>query len=540
MKNILIILLLIFFSLADAKSSNKIFIKWDTNKIENKVAIEQIHRKIQAHAAFKWKSLPQWQIVELPPTFPIDQAINYYRKRPGVLVVEKNQKIELIKPDDSFSKNSIKYAKEDSLFNQQWALKNEGQNDGLPGADVKAIEAWNVAKNNKEIIVAVIDTGIDYLHPEFKDQMWHNPGEIADNGIDDDGNGYIDDVIGYNFYDKTNDPMDDHMHGTHCSGVIAASHNKIGIKGIAPHAKLMAVKYLGPWGNGDLETALLAIQYAIDNGAHILSNSWGGPIFSDALKDMVAATEKAGILFIAAAGNGHSNNDNEPTFPANYDFQNVISVAANDNQDTLARFSNWGRSKVHLSAPGKDIISTIPGGQYRTASGTSMATPLVAGAAAVLWANEPELSYQEVKERLIKTVDRTHLIQEKIFGGGRLNLYHALMNWPSHELGPDPKWIEVAHSISTPHNYPNMANLKWTLNHKGAQFIRLHFKKIETEKLMDYVGLRDFQGIMRETLTGNQGELWSVPIPGEQVEISLRSDSVNPFFGFDIDKYAYY
>jgi subtilisin family serine protease len=210
-------------------------------------------------------------------------------------------------------------------------------------------------------MVGVIDTGIDYNHPDLAANVWTNPLEIPGNGIDDDGNGYVDDVHGYDFVNRDGDPMDDHGHGTHVAGTIAAvANNGIGVAGVSWHAKVMALKFLDAGGSGWVSDAVEALNYATDMGAKITNNSWGGGEYSTALRDAIAAANSAGAVFVAAAGNSANNNDATPFYPAGYEGPNVIAVAATDASDTLAVFSNFGRNTVQLGAPGVGIYSTVP------------------------------------------------------------------------------------------------------------------------------------------------------------------------------------
>ena len=215
------------------------------------------------------------------------------------------------------------------------------------------------------VLVGVIDTGVDYNHPDLAANIWTNPGEIAGNGIDDDGNGYIDDVHGYDFVNNDGDPMDDNGHGTHFSGTIGGvGNNGIGVAGVNWNVKIMALKFLDSGGSGSTANAVAGVQYATMMGVDVTSNSWGGGGFSQALYDAIDAAGAANIAFVAAAGNNGANNDTSPAYPAAYDLPNIISVAATDDNDELASFSNYGAASVDLGAPGVDILSTLPGNQY--------------------------------------------------------------------------------------------------------------------------------------------------------------------------------
>jgi thermitase len=491
----------------------------------------QLHSKVGAKARSPFRILQNYQVVKLPAGMGYEEARLVYEASPLVTHVEPNFLYK------AFGQP------EDPLFSTQWGLYNDGSQGGQAGADIGAIKAWDIARGDRRIVVAVIDTGVDYTHPDLTPNVWKNPGETGNgretDGIDNDGNGFIDDVYGWNFYSNTKDPKDDNGHGTHCAGVIGAAHNSIGIRGVASDVSIMSIKFLGAGGNGTLEAGLLAVEYAVLNGAQILSNSWGGDGYSQAFYDLIEIANRRGILFVAASGNDHSNNDTQPTYPAAYTNANMITVAANDRRDVPAVFTNWGMDTVHLSAPGVKIMSTVLRNEYRAYSGTSMACPHVAGALAVLKSDLPNFTHLQLKERILATVDKSVALTRLVSSGGRLNLYNALMN-----VNPDPRpepeqWITVGRRISSPHPYPSLSRLQWQINHPGARAIKIHFSKLHTEQRVDGVILRDRDGKVVETLSGNQGELWSRPIEGDSVVIQLLSDSLNEFYGFDIDQYAY-
>ena len=322
---------------------------------------------------------------------------------------------------------------DDTHFGSLWGLENIGQSGGTAGADISAVAAWDQATGDGSLVVGVIDTGIDYNHPDLAANMWVNPGEIAGNGIDDDGNGYVDDVHGINAITGSGDPMDDHSHGTHCAGTIGAvGNNGRGVVGVAWDVKLMALKFLGASGSGFTSDAIEALAYATDMKSNygvnirITSNSWGGGGYSQSLADAIAASNAAGMLFVAAAGNDALDNDINPHYPSSYGAANVISVASSDRNDNSSWFSNYGATSVDLAAPGSAIYSTVPGGGYSTKSGTSMATPHVAGAAALLWGHQPNLSVADVKATLLQTVDPLDAFSGRVLTGGRLNVQAAL------------------------------------------------------------------------------------------------------------------
>jgi subtilisin family serine protease len=315
----------------------------------------------------------------------------------------------------------------DPRFSSLWGLRNTGQSGGKPGADIDAPAAWNLTTGSGSVVVAVIDTGVDYTHPDLAANIWTNLGEIADNGLDDDNDGYVDDRHGINARTGSGNPMDDHGHGTHCAGTIGAlGNNGLGVVGVNWTVKIMPLKFLDASGNGLTSDAIECIQYAIVHGARVLSNSWGGGPFSQALQDAISAAESAGILFAAAAGNYQENNDVNPFYPSSYDVDNIISVAATDNRDALASFSNYGFNSVDVAAPGVNIISTKPGNAYQSMSGTSMATPYVAGLAALLQAFNPAWTWQDVKAGILAGVDPVAALRGKVLTGGRINALNGL------------------------------------------------------------------------------------------------------------------
>ncbi len=305
-----------------------------------------------------------------------------------------------------------------------WGLHNRGQHGGTDDADIDAPEAWMTKRGSDDVTVAVIDTGVDYNHTDLATNMWTNPGEIPGDGIDNDGNGVIDDVHGYNAFADNGDPMDGHSHGTHVAGTIAAQgHNNHGITGVAWNASVMAVKIFDDSGRTSADAIIRGILYAAKNGARITNNSWGGGRENQLIKE---AFETGSAFHVMAAGNNGSNNDKKAHYPSNYDIRNSVAVAATDRNDRLASFSNYGQKTVDLAAPGVQIYSTLPGGGFGNKSGTSMASPHVAGAAVVLVAQNPEISNDELKARLLNGAERLDSLSGKVATNGRLNLNNAL------------------------------------------------------------------------------------------------------------------
>ncbi len=440
------------------------------------------------------------------------------------------------------SPNDVDYLK-------QWNMNNSGEIDsagtrGLPGVDVGAERAWEVQSGSKDVIVAVVDTGIDYTHPELISNMWTNElEEKGQSGVDDDGNGFIDDIHGYNFVSNTGSPMDDHGHGTHCSGTIAANRdNSIGIAGLNRNVSVMAVKFLDGQGEGTLENAVRALDYTIKMKARILSNSWGGYGESEILKEAVGRTRDAGQVFVAAAGNDSGDNDSDKnTIPAAYDFDNIVSVAAIDNRGELASFSNYGASSVHVAAPGVNIYSTSMNGGYETMSGTSMAAPHVSGIAALLLAANPTLNDKGVKERIMKGARPLKGLSGKISGGGLSDAYYTLTGDQPPEDPNDPgAWAEkIEYRFSSDHPYLENANQTFKIQVSGAKKISVHFSKLETESGYDRVQFFNSKEESFGYLSGSKTDGGFGPIvDGDTVILTFTSDGSVNGYGFDIDSIA--
>jgi thermitase len=318
----------------------------------------------------------------------------------------------------------------DARFSEQWALDNHGQNGGKEGADIGALRAWVTTTGDDDIVVAVLDSGVDYTHSDLQNNMWARPDGIKQ--YEDRDLGSIEDVHGYNAIENTGDPMDANGHGTHCAGIIGAEgENEIGISGVNWKVKIMPLKFMNASGFGTTKDAIEAINYVIDRkragvNVRVISASWGSKMRSQALEDVIRKAQEAGILFVAASGNDSANTDLLPQYPAGYDLGNVISVAALNRQDELASFSNYGVKSVHLAAPGANILSTWLGNEYQEHSGTSMATPMVSGVAALVLSKRPQLSVNELRSVLLKSVDKLPHLNGKVSTGGRINAAKAV------------------------------------------------------------------------------------------------------------------
>ena len=380
----------------------------------------------------KYKSIPG--LMSLRPTINIR---NKNKKKPKftseqlVRLIKKMHQsglFEYVEPDWIMS---IEQTPTDSAYTDGslWGLKNTGQSSGAAGIDVNAEPAWAINSGSPSIVVGVVDTGIRYTHQDLAGNMWVNPDEIPGNNIDDDNNGYIDDIHGINAINNDGDPMDNNDHGSHCAGTIAATANDSGrIVGVAYGVKLMALKFLDAAGNGATSDAVECIDYAISEGVDVLSNSWGGGGSSSTMLNTISAANEAGILFIAAAGNESSNTDTSANFPSNYEVENVISVASIDRNGNLANSSNYGQITVDIAAPGVDILSSTSGSdtEYRSFNGTSMATPHVAGVAALVLSQFPGATVTEQKNRILSTAVPLSSLTGKTLTGGRVDAHAAL------------------------------------------------------------------------------------------------------------------
>jgi subtilisin family serine protease len=338
--------------------------------------------------------------------------------------LNNNSYVEYAEPD-----KIIRPAKlpNDIRFNNQWALHNTGQNGGVPDADIDAPEAWDITTGNETVIIAVIDSGVDYNHEDLKANMWTNQGEIPGNGLDDDGNGYIDDYLGWNAIDGNGDPMDElnDPHGTHVAGILGAvGNNGIGISGVCWDCRIMALKFIRE--SGTLSDEIECIDYAIKNGAHIINGSYGDYGFSQIERAALIQARDAGILCAFAAGNDGYNNDYHQHYPSSYDLDNIIAVAYSTRNDELNQWSNYGITSVDIAAPGTHILSTMPSNSYQFIGGTSMAAPHVAGLAALIKSHDFSLTYTEIKDRILSNGDPIASMTGKLLTGARINAYRAI------------------------------------------------------------------------------------------------------------------
>jgi len=335
--------------------------------------METAHHLVAARVLAEPAIVSHLQIVQLEQGVSVQEALLRYRQNPNVLYAEPDYIVRALTTPN------------DPQFGAQWNLQNTGQNGGTPGADIHAPQAWALTTGSSSVVVAILDTGIDYTHSDLASNAWTS--SIGFSGTDQNGNPVQCGAgsHGLNVVDGTCDPFDDNGHGSHVAGIIGAvGNNGIGVSGVNWGVQIVSCKFLTSGGIGDMSWAIRCldvVKQLKDAGVNIVAtnNSWGGGGFSQALMDAISAQMQDGILFVAAAGNEFSDNDLLPTFPANVALPNVISVAATDRRDAIVPFSNIGRYTVHLAAPGDQILSTTPNNTYSVFSGTSMAAPHVTG-----------------------------------------------------------------------------------------------------------------------------------------------------------------
>ena len=415
----------------------------------------------------------------------------------------------------------------DERFTQLWGLDNQGQEDGVVDADIDAPEAWDTTTGTSSI-VGIIDSGVDYNHEDLAANMWINPGEIPKDGIDNDSNGYIDDIHGIDCINDDPDPMDDNKHGTHVAGTIGAvGNNGIGVVGVNWNAKIMALKFLGADNSGFNIDAIECLAYAVKMknefgvDISITNNSWGGSGNSQGMKDAIQASANSNMLFIAAAGNAALNtDDDDANYPSNYDIDNIISIAATNRFDTLASFSNFGATTVDMSAPGKDILSTTPRNQYELISGTSMAAPHVSGVAALLWSDKPFLTPLEIKYKLMDQGDFIEALEGITVSGRRLNVNSAV-NCTSGT---------PVLNILTPSNQFDLLSgevlVKARISDCGESMTGIDVLASPNNGDASFTLFDNGQG---EDTTADDGiytGIWQLQNPGQEISLTVNADSI--------------
>ena len=412
-----------FYRGAEKQKPNKaeVFVRFRSGVSEERInsITERFHDLIEDRT----EAVSGLDLIEDENGNEAESLLAEYRALPEVEYAEPVFDIKLDEASEPMVPNDLR-------FNEQWALSNDGQNGGLAGADISALSAWATTRGSDKIVVAVLDSGVDYNHPDLVKNIWRRPEIIKQ--YQDKELGTIDDVRGYNALDNDGDPMDENGHGTHCAGIIGAEGgNNLGITGVNWTVQIMPLRFMDANGAGTTKDAIEAINYVIDRkkagvNVRIISASWGSTQKSRALEDVIKKAHEAGILFVAASGNSSVDTDRNPHYPSSYNVGNIISVAALDRNDQLASFSNYGLKTVHIAAPGKEILSTWLENGFREASGTSMATPVVAGVAALVLAKNPNMTVDELRKRLLESVDKLESVKGKVVTGGRINAAKAV------------------------------------------------------------------------------------------------------------------
>lgn len=419
----LLFFLLPFLSLPIHSEEAEVFVK---GRILVKMAPRHM-AKAQEHISkiLKAKKVKNFSLIDGLHLYEFDPEIDVME---AIKLVSADESVLYAEPDYIYQ-TALAPQFNDPEYKKLWGLENNGQTNGKVDADINAESMWEIETGSKDVVIGIIDTGVDYSHKDLSENMWKNPNEIAGNSKDDDNNGFVDDIYGINAIKNNGDPMDDNRHGTHVAGTIGAiSNNELGVLGVAHHVQIAACKFLSKSGTGSISDAIECMQYFAElksrkeNPVNLVAvnNSWGGGSFSQAMLDAIKTHEKLGILFIAAAGNASNNNDSYSFYPATYNVKNIISVAATDHNDELAYFSNYGKKTVHIAAPGAGILSTLPNNEYGSLSGTSMAAPHVAGLTAIIASHFPDLKYAGIKNLVLAGGQKVSSLSEKVLSGRRI------------------------------------------------------------------------------------------------------------------------
>jgi subtilisin family serine protease len=516
----------------------------------------QEEARVNARALIGGRLIHKYTLVpglELIETWQgVEHAVQFLNGYPGVLYAEYDYVVR---------KSAIP---NDPFFGLLWGLHNTGQTvNGDPGTanrDINAPEAWDFFTGDPNFMVADIDTGMQLNHPDLAANLWANPGEIPGNGIDDDGNGYVDDVNGWDFYSVDNNPSDSDGHGTHTAGTIGAvSNNGIGVVGVNWRCKLIPLRFLGPSG-GFISDAVLAVQYCTQKGVKVSNNSWGGGGYSTSLYNAINNAKSVGHLFVCAAGNNGRNIDSSPAYPASYNLDNIISVAATNNDDGRASWSNYGVTSVDLGAPGVTILSTYTGNNYAYMDGTSMASPHVAGVAALVYAQNPTWTYQQVRQRIFSTVRPVASMSGLTVTGGVVNAYEAIRianNAPTVTITAPAN--NSFSAFNSPVTFTGSANdtqdgnlsgsLVWTSNLQGQIGTGASFSRSDlivgthtiTASVTDSGGLPGSAAVtltITQTVPANPGAVTLTNLGGGSVKIDWEDNSNNET-AFDIQRQLY-
>lgn len=377
--------------------------------------IEQITARFHDQLQDEIEAVPGLVAIDDPDNLEASAVAAQYQPLPEVEYAEPNFAISLDQADSDTNPALVN----DPRLAEQWIL-----------AEIKARQAWTTTKGSGDVVIAVLDSGVEYTHADLRNNIWTRPASV--NPYQDVDLGTIDDVHGYNALGNDGDPLDDNGHGTNLAGIIGAEcGNSVGICGVNWKTQIMPLKFINAGGFGYVADALEAINYAIDRrhagvNIRVINAGWGLTEHSRALEDVIRKTYEAGILFVAAAGSSNTNIDLRPHYPAGYGIGNIISVAATGRNDAPAAFSNYGLKSVDLAAPGQDILATGLGNDYEQRSGTSLAAAIVTGVAALALAAQPNLSVDQLRSLLLESVDRLPGLRGKVSTSGRVNAAKAV------------------------------------------------------------------------------------------------------------------
>lgn len=421
---------------ADADGRAEVLVRFRARTTADEV--KRLTEALNDRVEDRFEFVQNYAVIEDEDGLDAAEVARQYMRQPEVEYAEPNFQIELDPAEDDSAEEAAEELERpltatpnDPLLGEQWALINTGQRNGKAKADINALKAWlDKTTGSDRVVVAVLDSGVNYAHQDLVNNIWTRPASLAPYA--DAELGTIDDAHGYDALENDGDPMDENGHGTHCAGIVGAEgNNGEGITGVNWKVQIMPLRFMDANGMGTTKDAIEAINYVIERkkagvNVRVINASWGSTRYSRALEDAIRRAGEEGILFVAASGNSSVNTDNSPHYPSSYALANVISVAALNRRDELASFSNYGPKTVHLAAPGAEILSTWLEGTYEEHSGTSMATPVVSGVAALVLSNEPNLSVKDLRERLFKSVDRLDALNGKIVTGGRINAARAV------------------------------------------------------------------------------------------------------------------
>ena len=471
------------------------------------------------------------------------EALNALLQLSGVEAAEVNQLVTAALPAPSV--NLI----ENNYFNVQWGLANLGVNEpdlrgqpnqepGWIGADINAVAAWQVSRGSQQVKIAVLDTGVDYTHSELSSNIWTNTQEIAANGIDDDQNGFIDDVHGWNAVENNGDPMDQLGQGTHIAGIIGALHNETGVSGVMGEVSLVPVKIISNQGTLTIADALVGLDYAIRQNVDVIQFSGRFTQPSTALNSLIQLAAAKKIAVTMGAGDSGLNTDEASGYPSALGNRNLYIFTAMSHQDTLADFANFGRSSVFMAAPGQNIISTAPRNNFAVRSGSTMAAAHAAGTIGLYIAQSGRQTPFQLYSRLFATSVPGSSYELSVGSSSKLDAYNLLADIrPAHPVPPENNGVyyRLPSIIESAHPYANYSQIQHEIHIPGALGIRVIIKSMDIELRYDWLRLHDSNNVMVQSLEGVANNFVSNEVLGDRVKISFYSDSSQTKWGYRIE-----